>query len=214
MKTLRILVLALLLSTMTCTYAQFSDSYRRMEVSFASINLKEETDDFGDPLNGVSIGVAWGMRIAQTHPLYVEYGANVAWASRKIDLSYDDVDDTYDFDVVNIAVPLNLVYNYNVPNKPDLTVAPLVGLNFKFNVLGKCKEYYNDDYYHVDQTSDLFKEEDEWGGKRFQIGMNVGLGLYYKKLYLGYRYQPDFIKFLADEDIKTSTNFVTLGISF
>lgn len=224
MKTIRLFAAAAMLTASTCALAQFSnagvsskgagtsintDNYSRFEVSFASTDIQH----FEDPLIGFEAGVIYGQSISKSVPLFLEYGLNLTWTTRDLaeedDYYYDDYE--LRFTTMNIAVPLNLAYKFTFPSNSDIALTPFVGLNFKVNVM--ALESYDDGY--DDETLNWFDKDDV--GKvttnRFQLGMNLGVGLSYQKIYFGYRFQPDFGKF--DKYCKkTHTNYVSVGINF
>jgi hypothetical protein len=109
---------------------------------------------------------------------------------------------------VNIAVPVNLAYKIGLND--NISVVPFVGVNFKLNLL--AKEKYEDD--EASESFSYFDKDDvgsdaQWN--RFQFGGQLGVGINFKKLYLGYQFQWDFSE-LAKKT-KMPSNSVVLGIN-
>ena len=197
----------------SATSSNILENYKRLDISFASTII----DNFDDNFNGVSCGVIWGTRLSKSIPLFIEYGANVSWTTRKYENDLLDDDGYYYFDedldltytFINASVPINIAYKFALPNNPDVFISPFVGINCKYNIIGMIKaEDEKIDFFNDDDMEIFYSD----AAKRFQVGMNFGLGLSYKQLYIGYRFQPDYMDFI--EDTKTKTNYVTLGINF
>lgn len=224
MKTIRFFLVTALMTLATSAFAQFAnmnsstggrhtlrnvntDNYGRIEVSFASVKI----EDFDDNFSGASIGYIWGKSLSSQMPIFVEFGMNVTWATfgdNFYDI-YDDYDYDFDWTLLNTAVPLNLVYKFTLPDNENISISPFFGINFKYNIIAKAKLHGNG----VEDEYDLFDDEEfEETANRFQFGMNVGIGFSYKNLYIGYRFQPDFVDFI--KDTKSKTNFVSLGVNF
>ncbi len=219
MKAIRLFTTAIMLVATTTMYAQFvnsgnggnatssnvnTDNYSRFEVSFASTTM----EDVDDPFVGVSAGLLWGKSISESMPVFIEYGANLTWTARTFDYDSYYYDEEEKFNFLNVAIPINLAYKFTLPSNSDVSIVPFVGVNFKVGIIAKGKETYDGE----DETYDLYDKDEGWDANRFQVGMNVGIGLNFNKYYIGYKFQPDFTEFA--EKTKTHTNFVTLGINF
>lgn len=215
MKPMRILMSVLMLTTGTCAFAQrattesdnltsggFPKSYTRLDFSFSAMSLEHVDDAFLGP----SVSLMYGESLSETIPVYCEFGWTMSWMFRNL-----SEDSNYDlkYKFYNIAIPINLAYRLAIPGSSNVAVTPFVGPNFKFNISGEST--YDDG--HTKQTTDFFDKK-QMGGKsnkasRFQMGLNLGLGLTANKFYLGYRFQPDFNDYLKKN--KTHTHFVSIG---
>jgi len=218
MKFLKCLVAAVMLLTSTSAMAQFgdSDSYTRLHAGFVSSKLTETTQyNRGDNIDpkGFNFGILQGFSVSDDLPLFLEIGANATWLHSADDfyaslggVKVGDLKTTF----INVAVPLNLAYKYEINDK--IAVSAHAGLNFKVNALAKFKA--------GDESINLLKKDDM--GNRderaniFQLGGNLGAGLVLGDFYLGYQFQPDFMKFMKNrvslnETSRFMTQFITLG---
>ena len=136
-----------------------------------------------------------------------------------------------------LKVPVNLAYKFSLSNK-NISIIPYVGINFKGNLLGKAKhklvddldeettekefwQDYEENYaeeYGISgrEESNLFDKK-ETGNKdatwkRFQMGWQLGVGLYYNQLYVGVGYGKDITELCKKTKIGTTS--ITLGYSF
>ena len=166
-------------------------------------------------LSGVSIGYNRAFGISRSVPIYIATGLGVQylWCSEDAILGLDG---DYDFlygrikcHLVSLKLPVNLMYAYDFPNS-DISVAPYVGLDFRYNVFGVSQETseYSSVWYN------LFDDDDMYGNafKRFQVGWHIGVNLNVNKVMLGVSYGSDFSEIVEECRIKT-TSF-TLGFKF
>ena len=125
----------------TDNYGRFYIGYNPISVDWEE-NGKVYKKQF--PMdNGLTLGYMHGHNIVKSLPLYVEYGANVAWAFGK----YDDKEsgDGYSsktenkLNMFSINIPVNLAFRLSFANN-DFSVTPYLGLNFRINVAGTCKQ--------------------------------------------------------------------------
>ena len=203
------LFLSSLLAGVSTTIAQNADTdnYSRFELSYASTKFSYQNLD--DDTNGFSAGFLWGDNLSANLPLFVEYGFNLTYVIGKDEASdtyYGTAKETDKF--LNVALPLNLAYKIALAD--NVSLVPFAGLNFKVNLVGKA-EMEATGYSNV--TLDFFDDEEvENTAKRFQLGANVGLGLNINNVYVGYRFQPDFIEYV--DNLKTKTHYISLGLNF
>jgi len=188
-----------------------TEGYQRIEASFAVQKFITENDNHSeeDKTKGFELGFIKGISLTNRIPLFLELGGQLTWTHSKDEV--DNVDNKVTF--MNIAIPVNVAYKFAFANSENITIVPFVGPNFKFNVIGKEK-------WGDEKVSYLSK--DDMGGKDnraniFQVGLNLGVGVNIaQRLYVGYRFQPDFTKYIEIGSIenKTRTNYLTLGINF
>ena len=120
--------------------------------------------------------------------------------------------------LANIAIPINFVSRFNLEN--DMALEFLAGPNIRLNTVGKLKMSNSYD----SATLDFF---DDLEAKRFQFGLDVGVGLSFSRISIAYRFNPDLTDYfdkdaLEDklgEDLegmssKSLYHFITLGFSF
>mgnify|MGYP004447309669 FL=1 len=120
--------------------------------------------------------------------------------------------------MLSLSVPINVSYRLRITDGID--IQPYTGINLKVNVLGDItytyEGHYHYDYYKESETKSWFDEE--YGAKRFQMGWQIGLGVNFKKFYLGLEYGLDFMNlykpdYLDAKGISTSHVEVSLGIN-
>lgn len=211
-----------------------SKGWSRISVSYIPSTLNV---DGGDDLKfqGFNLGWTKGFNIANNVPLFIEAGAGIQFR-RYSDSESESFNEsgvsgkikvTEKLNVLSLNIPVNLVYKFNAT--PDFSIEPFVGIDFRFNLMGKLKSEanYSGDYedevneaikdYLPDSDINIFDEDDmnDLGvdpAKRFQAGWHIGTNFTYKKVSLGISYGQDFNEIV--EDCKLSTTTVTLGFNF
>lgn len=189
-----------------------TEGYKRAEASFHVQSL----DDDGEldiSAKGFELGYIQGINITSNMPLFLELGGQLAFSHSKDEIKFlgEKVgEEKYTF--MSLAIPVNVAYKLSFSNSENFSVVPFVGPNFKFNLIGKY-DFGND-------NDGSFFDEDKMGdakARRFQVGLNLGAGVNIAKtLYVGYRFQPDFIKYSKEDDYKVSSHasYITVGINF
>ncbi|MDE6527544.1 MAG: hypothetical protein K2L78_00670, partial [Muribaculaceae bacterium] len=155
--------------------------------------------------------------VSSSLPMFVETGLNLNFGfgskniGKKIDVEDFWMQPQIKFQNINLQVPVNFVYRFNVMD--DFSISPYVGLNFKLNLVSKMKtkfdhnipseflgEFDEEDLEMLDgKWINLFNSNEEnMDGKdytwnRFQMGWHIGVGFQYKPFYLGVQYGTDFI---------------------
>ena len=133
--------------------------------------------------------------------------------SDSVEDDYDDYEVEQKLTTLNLAVPVNVAYQFAVGE--NFTIEPFVGLNLKFNALADLKftETYDGDE-ESESISMFDKDLDKdarW--KRFQLGWHVGANLLLQnKYYLNLQYGTDFMAICKKTN--TSTFSVGLGLNF
>ena len=242
------LTIALVLFALNATAQK--NGYTRIELSFVAshsddpiIDDPSHEDYYGSDVTpkGVEFGVVHGINLTNSIPLFLETGGRIQWTHLKFDESddpyydpyYDDEEWTDKYNFLSLSIPAAVVYRFAATDK--ITIAPFFGPNFKFNLLGKEKFEYEDYGKEIEREINFFKDDkenmqsDKYTAKRFQFGLNLGVGFVFNKFYLGYRFQPDLTKYrqgsVWDEDrygkdykrnidAKTKAHIITLGIDF
>ena len=211
MKNIKFILAAILLFTVSATYAQFSnttsneiENWEGVRVSYSSYTLDIENDIDADidPISKLSIGYIKSFSISKDIPLYIETGANASW-------SFGDLFDEFGVNIsatmLTLDVPVNFGYKYNINDQ--VSIFPYIGATFKYHLQGELELEYNGD----SETTDMF-DEDEGDGNRFQYGLQIGATLGYEKFNFGISYGFDLNK-LAD-DTKTKNLSFTIGYNF
>ncbi len=182
--------------------------YQRIEASYVNQALVVDIDDETDTQHtkGAEISYIKGLNITTRLPLFLELGGQlvVTHSNEK------NNGKTEKYTFANIAIPVNLAYKLAFENSSNFSILPYVGPNFKLNIIGRYKKDDN-------KISFFDKDDVEHKAHRIQIGLNLGIGVNIAShLYVGYRFQPDFTKYIEDGDneYKTYANYFTFGINF
>ncbi|MCQ2083954.1 MAG: outer membrane beta-barrel protein [Bacteroidaceae bacterium] len=193
--------------------------------------IEEGAEEYGNPdkPNGFGFGALYGYNIGGNLPLFVEAGAEIAFLFKNAKIEEADNANTK-LRISNVSIPVNLTYHFGFN---DITVAPVLGVNFKFYTKFlytmqpegvPYMEYINlyDDKLMKNISEEMGGAEDAISSNRFALGGNFGLNVSYKNFVLGYKFQPDFTE-LIKVDIKDSplefsdkfnSHIITLGYKF
>ena len=138
-----------------------------------------------------SIGTYWGM----------EFGLG----SRGWGYSEDDYEISQIAHNVQIS-PFTFGYKYNITN--NIALDAHLGAYVSGDYLGKIteKEDYNG---KTEETTVKIGDWDDW--KRFDAGMNIGVGVWYDRFNFDITYQRGFIK---TWESNTSNVLIRLGVAF
>lgn len=193
--------------------AAFAQDYTRLQASYVAFKLTD-TDDFGDKEiqpKGINLGAALGFSVTDNQPIYVEPGINLTWAH-----SAQDIDPIYGiserkFTYMNVAIPVNGVYKFEVNDK--VAISGHAGLNLKVNFM--AREHLDDDKGSWLSRKDMGSRDDR--ANIFQLGGQIGCGVHLGTFYIGYQFQSDFMKFqefkAGGPSHKWLANYITLGIT-
>ena len=90
-----------------------------------------------------------------------------------------------------------------------------VGPYFAYGIAGKYKESDSFDGLKSEEESDYFgDDDDQHGGKRFDVGLQVGTGVTIKKFFVGCAYEFGFAKAIKDSKAKNTNFMVNVGYNF
>lgn len=214
-----------------------TENYNRIYVGYnpVKMNWEKYQSDWEDSFpikNGVTLGYLHGSNITKNLPLYLEWGANFQYIFGKYSDSYSndygEYSETTKVNMFSLNVPINLAFRFSFNNN-DLSITPYLGLNFRVNLAGNRKYEWEEDedgYYEEEsETLNIFSSKDfeddgmsDYAFKRFQAGLNLGVGLTYKSVYVGVGHVIDFSKIAnyEDEDFvgKLGVTTISLGIAF
>ena len=188
-----------------------TEDYNRFYVGYNPTKIR--WDDGGDYWDldtsfdsSVTLGYLHGSNIVKDVPLYLEWGANAQYTFGS---SVDS-----DIYMLSVNAPVNLAFRFSFNNN-DISVTPYLGVNFRVNILGE-KDYDGEWSCNIFDDSD--EEAAEYAAKRFQAGVNFGVGFSYKVLYLGVGYTADFTKFVNYKEDnfvgKLGVTTLTVGFNF
>lgn len=213
--------------------------WQRVTFSYNPTTIAFDDDDYDNlKMNGFSIGYAQGFSVAKQVPLFVEAGINAQFAFKTLD--GEDSEDipggagvdgiNTKFTTMNLNIPVNLAYKFTF-NNGNTSLVPYAGINFKLNLIGKRKYTiedtdmlggideddfwdYAEEYYDIKQSSNMFDKEEAGGKdaqwKRFQMGWQIGVGLYHNQFYVGVGYSKDFIELCK----KTKVGYANISVGY
>lgn len=215
-------VAAAMLLTVGATMAQ--ESYTRLQVSYISNSLTNAEFDGEDMVapKGFVLGGVMGLPVSDVLPIYLEPGVTLSWSHSAKDLKTLGVKVAEEkFTYMNIAVPVNGVYKYELNDK--VAFSGHAGLNFKVNFMAKEHNKTFDPMSGKQLTKDDFSwiSKDDMGDREnraniFQLGGQVGAGVHLGQFYIGWQFQTDFMKFQQDDvdgadKHKWHTQYITIG---
>lgn len=192
-----------------------AQDYNRVSISYDNTHygynkdIKGDLDeDEADPsfsTNGFGLNYIHGFSLSQNHPMFLEVGGNVNFNfySKTEGIPGYNYDFKSQFQNINLQIPVNFAWRFDVVE--DFTIAPYVGLNFKFNFVSKSRAYVDgawDDKEEEDADkkwlNHFSSDKDNMGDKdltwnRFQMGWHIGVNFQYTQWNLGVQYGTDFI---------------------
>lgn len=180
-------------------------NYTRLYAEYNPITFAIDVKGASDvDLTGFSFGVLHGIAVSQSIPLFVEVGGRLTYAFDSDNTDVVDLGDdgTIKLNYLGMTVPVNLVYNFSIPNS-QVSIAPMFGLTLRANIVAKAKaevEYEDCSGYHCttkteSKTFDFFDKDDvgkDWQFSRVQLGWQIGANVNINKFSLGLRYGSEF----------------------
>lgn len=198
-----------------------TDDYNRFYVGYNPTKIKWDESEYEDifPMSSsLSVGYLHASSLSSQLPLFLEYGANFQYSFGKETDSYEDEYETeLSMNMYSLNIPVNLALKLQFN---DCALTPYLGLNFRANVAGSYKLSVEDEEesMNIFSKSDMedWWETDEMTAKRFQAGLNFGVGFNYKNLYLGVGHISDFSKIFnySDADFVGKLGVTTLTVGF
>lgn len=227
MKNLRFMAVAVLLSVCASSFAQFTNSSSSSNVTASSkgwssvwaeynaatLNIDERGADDLD-FTAFSIGWSNAFPIAKGTPIFLEAGVGLQYFSFSDEVDDEEVETK--INMFSARVPVNFVYKWNF-NNSSFSLLPYIGFNLRYNISGKMKFEYDDDYYDYDDDElDLFDKKDmgkENVCKRLQIGWQVGVkALFNDSFSIGLSYGSDLSEIC--KKCKSSSTNVSIAYHF
>ena len=168
----------------------------RLGMTVADLGGDAETDS----KVGMTLGGVVGLRVSQSTPLFLESGLYYTERGAK-DVGYS-----------NLEIPL--LIKYGIKATDDIAILPFVGPYFARACWGKTKTY-------DDETGKTVKigtfDEKKWDGlKRANMGLKLGCGLEFNKLYVEAGYQFGLSNITKHDDFSVHSNalFLNVGVNF
>lgn len=211
MKIYKVIALAGVMAVAGSASAQ---DYNRVAISYDNTHYGYNKDakerDEVDPsfaTNGFGLNYIHGFSLSKNLPMFLEVGGNINFnfysKTDKVVMFDDPYEFKSQFQNINLQIPVNFVWRFNVVE--DFTIAPYVGVNFKFNFVSKQRAYAEGDWEdkaeedEAKKWTNLFSDsKEDMGSKdytwnRFQMGWHVGVNFQYTQWNLGVQYGTDFI---------------------
>ena len=160
---------------------------------------------------GLSLGGVIGLRLSHTTPVFLESGLYFTQTGGK----KDDIKVTMN----NLEIPL--VVKYGLKASDEIALLPFFGIYFSHGISGKTKQK-NWDGQSTEKVGSFAQKDAHTGGfKRNDMGLKLGCGAEYNKLYLevGFKYGlVDVAKCGDDERLDLSAHnkvlFANFGVNF
>lgn len=227
----------------TAVFSSSAENYSTIELSYdntqISANKPKMLGGFGIDkgksfsLNGVGLQYNYGIGVSRL-PMNVEIGLKLsAGFNGKTLITNGGIrENKYNTQLIRLAIPVS--YIYHIPVKDSFSIAPYVGLDFRFNLIANTK--YSSKFLVPDGEGgyDIEEEDDEdvdtggsWFDKtkhgfttanRFQMGWHIGARFEFSKVFIGIEYGTDFIPFLSyttkdgNKDKKNTFNTGNLAV--
>lgn len=208
----------------TAEYARFYGGYNIVGIEWS--DYQSELEKVIPFQKGFTLGYLKATNAVENMPIFLEYGANVMYSFGESEMYYEDF---YDYNekasinMISVNVPINLSLKYELNN--NLSVAPYVGANFRFNIASTIKyeaEVYAEntysESYDIDMLDDSYDEAGEAAAGRFQLGLNYGVGVNYNNIYIGIGQTTDLSNIMDSEDEEMTGKFgfttISVGINF
>lgn len=169
----------------------------------AGLNISNITSSDMDSKCGFVGGVSVDFALMES--LYINSGLFFQMSGCKLD--EDGYKTTVSPMYIKLPVMASYRYNFNESLQWQLNFGPY----FAFGVGGKVKTEYDGDEYKQDFFGD---DEDQFGGKRFDMGLGVGTGVTWNKIFLGIEYDFGLTKVVKDAKGKNSNFSISLGYNF
>lgn len=215
--------------TSTLWYARLGVSFNNIAGASEAIDLANE----GRTHSEVSLGSRAGMDIdfgfqrpISNFGLY--WGMELGIGTRGFSTKYEETDDDETYDEKGHILTWNVKYSpftfgYKYSITDDIKLDAHLGLFVSYDFAGKKLSYKDSDGDKWEVDNDELK--DEYDYQVFDAGMQIGLGVWYKRLNLDFTYQRGFVPaakiYYYDKDANSvekslhSSNFmIRLGVAF
>lgn len=156
-------------------------------------------DDYGKVMGakaGLNLAGVIGLRVSQATPIFLESGLYFTQRGGSKDKN------TY-VDLNYLEIPILMKYGIQVAD--EVAILPFIGPTFSFGIAGKTKL---GEGMPKDSSYDYFNRSD--------VGIKLGCGAEYNKLYLetGYQFGITNIAKLDEESAHSGAFFVNIGMNF
>ena len=179
--------------------ASVSELEKSLEYNFNIFNQRNPIPSDLPTLSGFTIDYRHGFQLSN-RPMFVEAGLGLSYGTG----SKTFMDYKYSISSFNIKIPVNFVYRFTINS--EFSIQPYTGINFKFNGTMSYKagkNSYNlfntieNDFGIADDVKDVMTYSG--GGRRVQMGWQIGIGVNWNKWYAGMEYGIDFMPAFKNE---------------
>ena len=160
----------------------------------------DNTDGYGSKV-GLNFGGTVGLRVSDSTPIFLESGLYYTGCGAKKDKN----------NYVNLNyLELPLLIKYGFQATDDIAVLPFIGPTFRYGLFGGKQKY---------EELNEVKKRDSFGSgkcKRADVGIKLGCGAEYNKLYMELGYQFGITNIADNDDYSTHNGalFINLGVNF
>lgn len=172
----------------------------------AGLNVAGFTGVLGEDMDS-KCGFVGGLSadFAIMESFYINSG--VFFSMNGVKYEEDGYELTFNPMYIKIPVMASYRYNFNENLQWQLNFGPY----FAFGVGGDAKEKEHGEEYKVDFFGD---DDDQFGGKRFDMGLGIGTGVTWNKIFFGIQYDFGMTKVVKDIKGKSSAFSVSVGYNF
>lgn len=175
-------------------------------------SISKLDDEYGSKC-GFHAGLSADFAIMES--LYINSGVFFTMKGAKGDVSEEGVKVEGTMNPMYIEIPVMASYRYNF--NENLQWQLNFGPYFAFGVGGKNKVETTYDGKKVEEYSwedDFFGDSDEGGAKRFDMGLGVGTGITWNKIFFGVNYEFGLTEVWKKSKAKNGNFQVTVGYNF
>lgn len=182
----------------------------------AGMNMANMTGDDAEELDsriGFNVGVSVDIPLLQS--LYLQTGLYVTQKGAKSEYyDYDeDCDVELKFNPLYLEIPILASYRYNFNDNTQLQVN--FGPYIAYGLSGKAELSASSGNTSISTDADFFgDDDDQFGGKRFDMGLQVGTGVTFNKFFVGCAYEFGLTEIAKDMKAKNSNFMINLGYNF
>lgn len=133
-------------------------------------------------------GVAFGwnrlFQVTEKNPFFVEMGAQLNYAHGEGDAEHTNAS----YNLMALVIPINITYKLYFCKDKDWAIAPVAGINFRANCVGK--ERIDGKGKNIIDNGEANSTGADW--KRCYLGWQAGLRIHAGRFYLGATYGQNF----------------------
>lgn len=182
----------------------FSTEKAEQPVTFgirAGMNIANMTGDIENNKSRIGFNVGVNVDIPILQSFYLQTGLYATQKGTKIEDDY--YDEEYSAKPLYLQIPILASYRYNFSDKTQLQFN--VGPYFAYGISGK-----------VDDIDFFGDDDDQFGGKRFEMGLQIGTGITFNKIYVGAAYEFGLTNAIDEDDysVKNSNFMINVGYNF